>query len=553
MPSPVSFVNHRQPRRRSFALVAGLLGSALALAACGSSGSSPSSSASGSSDPTASNAALTNQTWLVPQDWGAIDPTQEAATNMGAILLVLEPLVLADGKGGVVANLATQTVPTPTKYVYTLRSGVKFSDGKPLTIADVLYSFQIHTAKNSKSNLAGNFSDVKSITTSGSNKLIITLKHADVEFPNYVAEVGIVEKSVREKAGPNPGSPGHLNAGTGPYTVSNYQPGNQVVLKRNPDYWGPKPAAEAITLRLIQDDNARLLATQSGSVTGTFEIPASEVPTYSRISGMHVIRGANPSVVMFNVNNTQKPWSDPFVRKAVAMAINKVGIVSAVLHNAGKPAVSVVQQSGMASLIGTAGAASLYQSLNLYPYNVANAKAELAKSSVPHGFSGTLIYDQAEQSSGLVAQAVAQELKAIGINLTVKSVPDGQYTNEVFFKHTAPPAIVDFSTDIPDPVSLANYLSNSVNTLAAGGYTDIAEYKNAAQDALLNKYLQLPTSQTSERGRLLSSALKNLAADEPYIPIYNADYLAVIKNNVNFNNFDGMWWMRRWTSDITAN
>ena len=187
-------------------------------------------------------------------------------------------------------------------------------------------------------------------------------------------------------------------------------------------------------------------------------------------------------------------------------------------------------------------------------YDVNAAKAELAKSATPNGFSATVIYSAAESgTSGLVAQAVAQQLKAIGINLTVKSMPDGQYTDAVFFKHTAPASIVDFTTDLPDPISLPNYLTSSAQTLAQGGYTNIAEWTTPAQDQVLNEYLQTPISDKSKRGDLLTQALTNMNADQAYIPIYNADYLAVIKSGLNFNGFDGMWWMRRWVDDITAN
>lgn len=536
----------RRQRRRARLLLSttGLALTGL-LAAC--TGGSSAVSATGAS----ATSSLTNQTWLVPQDWGAIDPTQEAATNTGTILLVLEPLVLSDGKGGVTSNLATQSHPDDLTYVYTVRGGVKFSDGHPLTMADILYSFQINTAKDSKSNLAGDFAEVKSISVSG-NRLIITMKQPDVLFPTYVSEVGIVEKSVREADGPNPGSPGHLNVGTGPYTVKTYEPGNEVVLVRNPSYWGQKPVAQTITLRLIQDDSARLLAVRGGTVTGAFEIPASEVPVYNSISGMKVIHGSNPSVVMLNVNTNQAPWNNQHVRQAASMAIDKSGIVKAVLDGNGEPAVSVVQQSGMETLLGKSAAASRYQKLDLYPYNVQAAKAELAKSPVPHGFHGTLLYSQAEETSGLVAQAVSQELKAIGIDLTVKSLPDSEYTDEVFFKHNAGPAIVDFTTDLPDPASLANYLTNSSNELANGGYTDIANWSTPANDTLLDKYLQLPETDTAQRGQLLVQILTNIAHDQPYIPIYNEDYLAVVQSDINFSGFDGMWWMRRWTNEISV-
>lgn len=541
MASPTRPVRVYRWRSRLPALLAISVVMTVVMTACGGGASTGSSAA-----------ALEEQTWLVPQDWGAIDPTKTTATNTGTILLALEPLVLADGKGGVLPNLAAQTTPNPTTYVYSVRPGVKFSDGTLLTMDDVLYSFEIHTKKGSDSALAGDFSGVTSIARTGQNQLTITLSRPNIEFPNYVAQVGIVEKSVREKQGSTPGSPGHLNVGTGPYTVTDYQPGNQVVLARNESYWGTKPTAKKITLRLIQDDSARLLAVQSGSVTGAFEIPAAQVPVYSRADGMTVIKGPNPSTTMLSFNTTRAPWNDIHVRRAVTMAIDKAGIVNAVLSGNGIPAASIVQRTVIEKLMPAADADALYAQLDPYPHDPAAAKVELARSATPTGFTGQLVYSQAEPSSGLVAQAVAQQLAPLGINLTVSSLPDSQYTDEVFFKHTAPPAIVDFTTDIPDPISLPNYLSNSVNTLAKGGYTDIGEYSNPAQDQLLDQYLRLTTDQTTERASLLSRALRNLAADQPYVPIYNANYLAVVKKGLTFENFDGMWWMQRWPNLVAA-
>src|ERR1700750_2695129 len=120
--------------RAGVAVAAATIG-ATALAGCG--GSSSNSSAGGSSE-------LTNETWLVPQDWGSLDPTAVAATNTGAILLVMEPLLLANADGTFSSNLATLSTPNADTYDLKLRSGATFSDGNPVTINDVAYSYQIH-------------------------------------------------------------------------------------------------------------------------------------------------------------------------------------------------------------------------------------------------------------------------------------------------------------------------------------------------------------------------------------------------------------------------
>jgi peptide/nickel transport system substrate-binding protein len=528
---------------RGLSLAAAAALGATALAACGSSGSDGGG---------ASSSELTDQTWIVPQDWGAMDPTKVAATNTGAILLVFEPLVLASADGGVEPNLATQSTPDPTTFVYKLRTDANFSDGNPVTIDDVLYSFEIHAAKNSTSTLAGNFSDVTSIKATGDDELTVTLAHPDVQFENTVAQIGIVEKSVRESLGKGAGSPDKPNVGSGPYVIKSYSPGSQLVLQRNADYWGAKPTAETLTLKVIPDDSARLLAVQSGDVTGAFEIPAGDADQYASAPGMKLITGSNPSVMLFNVNTTIAPWNDIHVRRAVAEAIDKEGIVNAVLKGRGTPAVSVVRRDNVSTLFSESEADTLYRQLDKNPFDLNAAKAEMAQSATPDGFDAEVVYSAVEPTSGLVAQAVAANLEPLGIHLTVKSLPDAQYTDAVFFKHTAPASIVDFTTDIPDPISLPNYLSNSKNTLDGGGYTNIAEYVNPAQDQVLNEYLQTPSDQTAKRAELLKQAMTTLSVDMPYIPIYNSDYLAVVRKDMTFNNFDGMWWMRRWVDDVTT-
>ncbi len=485
---------------RKYRILAVLASASLAgsLTACGS-----------SSGTSAGQTDLTKQTWLVPQDWGAIDPLKVTSTNSGAILLVTEPLVTAGASGGVKANLAVQTQPNPSTFVYSIQNGAKFADGTPVTAADVVYSFSIHTSKKSTSTLAGKLADIASIKATGDREVTIVLHAPDVQFEDTVARLGIVEKAAREKLDGTPGTPGHLNVGSGPFTVKSFRPGSELVLARNEKYWGKKPQAKLLTLKLITDESARLLAVQSGGVTGAFEIPAAQAAAYARAKGMKVISGANASVMLFHVNTTMKPWNDIHVRRAVADAIDKKGIINAVLKGRGKPAVSVVREENSADVLTPAAAKSLYAKLDSHPLDLSAAKAEIAQSATPKGFKAEVVYSSAEPSSGLVAQAIGASLKPLGIDLTVKSVPDAQYTDAVFFKHTAPAAIVDFSTDSPDPISLVNYLTSGKQTIAAGGYTNIAEYTNPAQDKVLNDYLKTPSTDEATRGRLLTAALEN--------------------------------------------
>ena len=447
---------------------------------------------------------LSNQTWLVPQDWDGIDPAKVSASNMGAILLVLEPLVLAQPNGGVKPNLATQATPDPLTYVYSLRPDAKFTDGSPVTADDVVYSYELHRQENSTSTLHANFATVKSVQATGDHEVTIKLTEPNVQFEYTAAQVGIVKKSVREALGDAAGSPDKLNVGSGPYVVDTYNPGALLVLKRNENYWGDKPEAKQLNLKLVTDDSARSMAVQSGSVTGAFDVPAAQANTYDGAGGMNVISGSNPAVMLFNVNLNVAPWNDVNVRRAVAQAIDKKGIVNAVLRGRGKPAVSVVDPKVMEGVLPADQVETLFKQLDTTPFDLEQARADLQKSAFPNGFKEKVIYSEVEPSAGLVAQAIAENLKPLGIILDVQSAPDAQYTDAVFFKHTAPASIVDFTTDTPDPVSLPNYLSNSAQTIPKGGYTDIADYVNPAQDDLLAQYLRTPSTDNAQRGALLS-------------------------------------------------
>ncbi|GAF43680.1 ABC transporter substrate-binding protein [Rhodococcus wratislaviensis] len=532
-------INHKRSvlRRCVPAVIAAALSASLI--ACGTADSGP--------------VNLSTQTWLVPQDWGAIDPLKVSATNVGAIMLVLEPLVVANTRGGVDPNLATQTMPDPTTYVYNLRKDAKFADGNPVTVDDVVYSFDIHRAPDSTSTLSSPFENVTTVETTADDQVTVKLAEPDVQFGYVVAQVGIVEKSVREQLGDGAGSPDKPNVGSGPYIVDTYNPGALLILKRNENYWGPKPQAEKLTLKLVTDDSARSLAVQSGSVTGAFDVPSAQASTYDHATGMEVISGSNPSVMLFNVNVGVAPWNDIHVRRAVSRAIDKEGIVNAVLQGRGKPAISVTDPRNLEDVLPQDKTDELYQKLDQNRYDLEAAKAELRQSAHPNGFDATVIYSEVESSAGLVAQVISQNLKPLGINLTVKSVPDAQYTDAVFFQHTAPASIVDYTSDSPDPINMPNYLSNSAQTLAKGGYTNIADYDSPQQDELLGEYLQTPANDQAKRGQLLSNILMNIANDASYIPIYNADYLAAVKDGISFAGFDGMWWMRRWVNDITVN
>jgi peptide/nickel transport system substrate-binding protein len=486
-------------------------------------------------------------TFVVPQEWPRLDPTQVAAAPEGTMLLALEPLVRITPQGGFVPDLAAKfSSPDPKTYVYEIRRGVKFWDGQPMTIQDVLYSLKMHVGPKSGSVLARGFFKVKSVTQTGPDQVMIKLSKPDSTFNTWVAQAPVVEQRVREAHLKSIGSPDALNVGTGPYKWASVQAGEQVTLQRNDTYWGPRPGIERLVLKYIPDDSSRLLAMRSGDIDGSLAVPNSEIKQYQAIQGFKLIKGPDPAVELLSMDTNKAPWNDVHVRRAVAMAIDKQGLVNAILRGQGRPAETLPDPASLGRLLPSDQVGPLLAKLSV-KHDLAAAKAELAKSSRPTGFRDSILTSGGEVDSTRAAQAIADQLRPLGINLAVKVQPDAAFNDAVFFKHNYGAAVTSFTTDSKDPAAIATYLAYS-----GSGYTDIAGYKDPVTDAALEESTRLPLTDKAGRAAALSRGLERIAAQMPYVPLYHGEMLAEVRDGLNFPTFDGQWWLIDWPGQLLA-
>src|SRR5262249_51742731 len=129
----------------------------------------------------------------------------------------------------------------PTTYECTLNSGLKFSDGSPLTADDVVFSFERNVGINAPEGAASNLTDMKSIEAQGDDKGSFPLKKPNALWPQIIAmeSMAIVPSDVFPK---DKLQPDDKVIGSGQYTVASYEPGQQLVLEKNPNYGGAYPA-----------------------------------------------------------------------------------------------------------------------------------------------------------------------------------------------------------------------------------------------------------------------------------------------------------------------
>ena len=171
--------------------------------------------------------------------------------------------------------------PTPTSWVYTIRSGVTFHDGTPLTANDVVVSMNRHLDPAIGSAWYSVYQNVESIKQSGDSEVTVTMKVPDSQFNlGMGGSAGVIESAATlAKAGKDYGnSTGGVNC-TGPFSLQNWTAGESITLKRYEKYWDPTLRAKAgeVKFLFMNDATARVNALKSGQVDGGWMLPADGI------------------------------------------------------------------------------------------------------------------------------------------------------------------------------------------------------------------------------------------------------------------------------------
>ena len=190
--------------------------------------------------------------WATTRDVISLDPIHAAAfPEYTADSLMCESLLRQAPGGALEPGLATVSNPSPTTMVFTLRPGVRFWDGHPVTSADVVYSLDRQMNPRLGGFNVADFSRVASVTATSRSQVTIKLKQPDYWLEGELASIPgiVIEKSFAEKQGKNYGTPAGSIMCTGAYMFKSWTPGVGVMAVRNPHYWNPsvRPLVGQIT------------------------------------------------------------------------------------------------------------------------------------------------------------------------------------------------------------------------------------------------------------------------------------------------------------------
>jgi peptide/nickel transport system substrate-binding protein len=510
-------------RRRIGAVTAAVAACALLAAACGRSVNSASSPAAGNISPTkglvtstpAGTKTVPSMVWAVYRDVNSLDPIYafDYPENT-ADSLMCESLLRQAPDGSLQPGLASVANPSPTTMVFTLRPGVKFWDGHPVTSADVVYSLD----RNTDPKLGGFyplvFNRVKSIAATSSTQVTITLKQPDYWLQGELASMPgiIIEKAFAQKQGKNYGTPAGSIMCTGAYMFKSWNPGVGVIAVRNPHYWNPSvhPLVDQITIKGVPDVSSFTSGMLTGAIQGSFNFALSTLNQLKSSSAVKVWQGPGWSTDAFIVSSFKGVLGDVRVRRALSLALNRQAIINSVYRGAALMPrwLSNPGTFGYGKSVFTAA----YNSSPVLAQNLAEAKKLVQQA----GATGkTFTIGTSSQLANISAvtgdyQAAAQ---AIGLKVVLKSVSAQNYIN--FFTDPKARAGIDgFLTvnygDYADPAAL---LSTLVLPGGSQNYTNFnnpkitADLENARSTANLNK-----------RAALVAEAEKLTMQQMPWIP-----------------------------------
>jgi peptide/nickel transport system substrate-binding protein len=485
-------ISRRAYLRRSVALASGLLAAGL-LQACGPAApaASPTSAPPAPPPPTAPPAAA-----AAPTTAPAAAKTAGGAKRGGSLRLALnqeptagfdpqlsspmvsqhhfeqvyEQLLVTQPDGSIAPGLAESWEQIdPRTYVFKLRKGVKWHNGREFTSEDVKYTFERQMSTGSI-NQPVYQPVLDNVETPDASTVRFTTKDVFAPFISYIAgarEGNIVpQEVVKEK--------GDLKAtmvGTGPFKFVAYTPGNEARFVRNADYWNKdQPLLEELIIKYIPDDASRLASLRNGAVDFAYFGSAIFVKPHLSDSSITWAQGKALNTRHFVLNNQTPPGNDVRVRQAISLALNRQEILDTNLLGLGAVSAHIPPADEFWTLPNP-------QNEPKYKQDIEQAKKLLADAGLSNLKLQTKIGPDASYTAD--AELAQSQLKKAGIELEIVKKEQAAWIDD-FLKLNHDSVLMGYSSYVdPDGYFYQTMYSNSSSTR-----TNIKDDK---LDAMLNK------------------------------------------------------------------
>lgn len=452
--------------RRNFLKVAGVSAAALGLAACGGSKSgstATSGSTAGSTAGGVNTAGFTVQYGSNPE---TLDPALNSAIDgANTIITIFEPLLLINENNEVIGGQAEswEASEDGLTWTFTMRDGLKWSDGTDLNAKDFEYSFKRMVDPNTAAPYAetclgmidgfeeaAGFPDADGNPTAEPNPDALNVKASDdgktltivLSYPcSYFdkmaafATMSPVQQATVEANGDAWCTSPDTFVSNGPYMITDWTPSERIVLTKNPNYVGgwdsSKIVSDTITLLLLEDSSASYAAYNSGEAQLIKDVPTDEIPSLTKAEdGGDFYVDTILGTYYVSLNLQRDAFKDAKVRKALSLAIDRDYVANTIMQGTYSAADSIVgpgivDESGYFHDNGNAP----YISAD-YEANLAEAKKLLEEAGYPNG-EGYPTIEYSTNDAGYhvpLAEYLQQAWGDLGITLTINKMEWSSFT-----------------------------------------------------------------------------------------------------------------------------
>lgn len=434
-----------------------------------------------------------------------------------------------------------------TVFTFKIRKGVKYHNGQEVKAADFKKAWERACAKDTASEVsyilapikgfdemqAGKTSELSGVKVVDDYTLEVALKYPFAEFVSTLGHlvavaypVDVADKAVKEKKVWEEGL-----VGTGPFKFVSWKHNQEVVIERNPDYWGDEPYLDKVVFRVFEDENTAFLEFKSGKLhdvaipTGQYKATKAD-PTY----GPMVITGPELALYYYGFNVQKGVFAnDKNLRLAIEYATDREAVVNTVMEGLPTVATGIVPK----------GVPGYVEGQMEYKYDKEKAKEYWEKSSKPKEI--TLWYNTSEGHQK-IAEALQAGYKEAGINVKLTNLEWGTYLDKLA-KGEAEFWRLGWIADYP---SMDNFLYPLFHSSEKGN-NNFSFYDNKEVDKLLEDARK--ETDENKRFELYRQAEKKILEDAPIVPIYFYSFARVVQPEVKdytisamgFVNFDQIW------------
>ena len=426
-----------------------------------------------------------------------------------------------------IAESFTVSPDGPT-YTFKLRPSVKFSNGRAVVASDVKYSIERAVDPKTQGPGAGFFGAIQGfeavtggsattlsgIATPDDATVVFTLSRPDATFLHVLAInfASVVPKEAVEAAG---GDFGKKPVGSGTFILKDWTIGQQLVFERNPDYFvKDMPHIDKFTVEVGQEPLVALLRLQKGEVdiAGDGVPPAKFLEIKNSADGAQmIVDGAQLHTGYVTMNTKIKPFDDVKVRQAVNMAINKDRITR-ILNGRATPA-----NQPLPPLMP-----GYDKAFTGYSYDVAKAKALLAEAGHADGFE-TVLYSTNTDPQPRIAQAIQQDLAAIGIKAEVRALAQSNVIAAGGTEGEAPmiwSGGMAWIADFPDASNFYGPILGCAGAVPGGWNWSWYCNKELDARAIAADSMSDP-AKAAERTAAWGKVFTDIMADAPWVPVIN--------------------------------